>query len=438
MEITTEPLENRQLRLTIEVDEERSQRALHRAARRISKEVDIPGFRKGKAPYDLIVQRFGEKTLRQEAVETLIGKVYREAVEQKEIEPFGPAELEEMDLEPFVFTFLVPLEPVVELGDYRSYRRKRPKVKVSKKEVQEALQRIREDNVVMEPAERPAAMGDGVLLDLSAQTPDGEKILDQDDIQIVLDPDSADPAPGFAEEIAGMEAGEERTFTLRLADDFPRQELQGQDVEFTAHLHEVYDRKVPDLDDDLARTVGKFDSVKELEQYVRDQLEQAAQQEADEEYADQVVSDIVEQARVEYPPVLLEQRLDQMVADMERAVRRQAHLSLEEYLRFQGRSEEDLREELEPKAVADLERALVLGEVVKEEGLEVEEEEIAAEIEEASASWGVKADEVRTALSSDQGRSALRSRLLGSKAVRWLVAIAKGESPEKAEEAEEE
>jgi trigger factor len=430
LEITTETLENRQLRLTIEVDAERSGRAMQQAARQISRQVNIPGFRKGKAPYELIVQRYGEDTVRREAAEILAEAVYREALEEKEITPYAPGALDDVSLDPITFNFTISLPPAVELGDYRAYRLQAEKVRVHEEEVQQAIEQIREHNAILELVERPAALGDGVVIDLVGRTVEGVEFLKADGLRTLLDAESTDPAPDFAEAIVGMEAGEARTFTLTLPADFAREEYRGQEAEFTVKMTEVYASTLPELDDDLARTVGNFDSLKELEQHVRDQLQQAVQGKADEEYAQHVLQDVLKQAQVEYPPLMLEETLDEMVKEMERAVKQQARLALEEYLRFQGKTVEDLREELEPSAEARLKRALVLGEVVRLEGLEVDKEEIGAHIEGVSTPWGIRADEVRASLESATGQQAVRSRLLANKAVQRLVAIAKGEAPE--------
>lgn len=430
MKTTIEPLENRQLRLTIQVDEERTEQAMRRVARQISKQANIPGFRKGKAPYELVLQRYGEDTVRKEAAEALVRAAYREALEEEGIEPYAPTALEDVTLHPITFTFTVPLAPTIELGDYRNYRLEAKEVRVDEKQLEQTLEQIREENAILELVDRPAALEDVVVIDVVGRTAEGVEFLKADDVRMLLDAESADPAPGFAEGIVGMEAGEEHTLTLVLPADFPQEEYRGQEAEFTVRMAEVYESTLPELDDDLARTVGNFDSLEELEQHVRKQLRQAAQKKADEEYAAQVLEAILEQAQAEYPPVMLEETLDEMVKEVEQTVRREAHLSLEDYVRFQGQTVEGLREDLEPRAAARLKRALVLGEVVRLEGLEVDEEEIDAHIEEISARWGIRADEVRVSLNSGQGRQSVRSRLLGNKAVQRLVAIAKGEAPE--------
>ena len=439
MEITTESLENHKLRLTIGVDEERTQQAMHQAARQITKQVNIPGFRKGKAPYELVVQRFGEDTVRREAAEILVEAVYSEALKQEGIEPYAPAALDDIQLRPITFQFIVPLRPTVELGDYRAYRLDPPQATVPDQDVEQALEQIREQHAMLEQVERPAALDDGAVIDLAAHTAQGEEFLKGEGLRLLLDAASTDPAPGFAEAIVGMQAGDERTFTLTLPADFQREELRGQEAEFTVKMVEVYQNILPALDDDLARTAGNFDSLNALEAQVRQQLQQAVQGKADEQYTTQVLGAIVEQAQVEYPPVMLAEELDDMVKDYEQAVKRQARLSLEDYLRLQQKTRDDLRAELTPGAAARLRRALVLGEVIRLERLAVEEVEVSAAIEESSATWGIRADEVRASLNSDAGRSAVHNRLLSSKAVQRLVAIARGEAPELApvEEAEE-
>jgi trigger factor len=427
--------------LTIEVDEERFQKAMRRAAKQISQQVSIPGFRKGKAPYDVIVERYGEEVIRQEAVDVLADDVYREALEEADLEPYGPGTLEELTFDPLTFELTVPLKPAVDLGAYEAYRLKHPEVRVYKKEIQEALENIQEQNAFLELVERAAALGDMVTMNLKVQA-DETELFNRQDIQVLLDPESDDPAPGFGKEIAGLEAGEEKTFTLTLPEDFPVESLQGQDAEFEVEVLEVHDRILPDLDDDLARTVGKYDSLDELREYVEEQLRQSAQAEADREYTNQVIDDLVEQAEIDYPPVMLEEELDNVVEEVAQTIESQAKLPLEDYLRFQNRTLDDLREELKPQAETRLRRALVLGEVVQREDLEIEEDEFEAQVEASGLQFGARADEVQAYFRSAEGRRQLESRMLANKAVERLVAIAKGEraveeEPEAVEPAEE-
>jgi trigger factor len=415
------------VRLIIEIDGEETQNAMQRAARSIAKQVSIPGFRKGKAPYERIVQRFGEDTVRKEAAEMLVEDVFDKAIKEKDIEPFAPAALDELELDPITFTFTIPLAPTVDLGDYGDYRRKHKQAKVSKKQVKEALEDLRLQNAILEVVERPAEIGDGAVVGMVA-TFDEEELLKGDQIHLMLEADSTYPTPGFAEAIVGMAAGDEREFTLPLPDDFPREDLRGKEAAFSVKMVEVYDQTIPDLDDDLARTVGSFDSLKELEKHVKEQLRQAAQQEIDQEYTDQVIESILEDAQIEYPPVLLEKEMENTVKEFEQMIKRNAKLSLDDYLRLQDKTMETLREELKPSAELQLKRTLLLGEVVQLEDLDVTMEEIHEQIDVMCKPLGIRGEEMRSSLYTEEGKQAVRNRLLANKAVQRLVAIAKGEA----------
>ena len=434
MKVTTEPLENRQLAVTIEVDEARTQQAMRRAARQIAGEVRIPGFRLGKAPYDVIVQRFGESTVRREAADLLAEDVVREALAQESIEPYAPGQMTELNLDPLTFKLAVSLNPTVDLGDYRSYRLEPEPVTVTNEQVQEAFEKLREENTIFESIDRPAEWNDGLALDLVARTDSGDEVLKGDGLHMVLEAGNTDPVPGFPEAVLGVAPGQQRVFRLMLPPDFPQEQYRGQEAEFTVTVKDVYNQIIPELDDDLARTAGSFKSLEELEQSIRDRLRQAAQAEQDRAYAGRVVEAIVEQAKAGYPPAMLEQELDRVVGEVQRSITGQSRLSMDDFLRIQGQTKEELREGLTARAAARVSQALVLGEVVRLEGLEVQEEEVGARIEQASASWGSRAEQVRESLESEGGRRAMHSRLLADKAVQRLVAIAKGEIEETADD----
>lgn len=436
MKITTESVGERQVALTIEVDEERVRRAQRETARHISREVDIPGFRKGKAPYDVVVQRLGPEVVQQELVNILAEDVYREALEQEDITPYAPGTLEEVEFEPLKLEFVVPLTPQVDLGDYRGYRREFSESEVTDEALDRALEGIREENAVLNPLDRAATEGDLLAGHLVGRASDGKVFLDEEEARIRLELEADGPIPGLVEALIGIEPGEERTFTLVLSEDFEVEELQGEEAEFTVEVESVYERILPELDDDLARTVGKYDNFEELEADVRDRLRQRRQAQAESEYAEQVLDDIIEQAEVSYPPVMLEETLDDAVESYEVQVERREHMMLKDYLRIQGKTMEDLREELRPGVEESLKRSLVLGEIVEQEELEISNEELDIQIAESSEQYGERAEEVRAALSSPDAQRDIRNRMLANKAVQQLVAIARGEASEAAAEQE--
>jgi len=430
LKIITEPIGERQVALTIEVDEERVRRAQRDTARHISREVEIRGFRKGKAPYDVVVQRLGQEVVRQELVNILAEDIYREALEQEDILPYAPGTLEDVTFDPFKLEFIVPMAPEVDLGDYRSYRREFSEPEVPEQAMDQALEGIRERNAVLNPLGRPADEGDLLEGHLVGSASDGSVFLDEENARVLLETDADEPIPGLVEVLIGLERGEERSFTLILPDEFDVEALQGEEAEFTVDVENVYERILPELDDDLARTVGKYDSFEELEEDVRERLKERQQAEAESEYAEEVLEEIIEQAEVSYPPVMLEEALDDAVENYEVQVERREHMMLKDYLRIQGKTMEDLREELKPGVIDSLKRSLVLGEIVEQEDLEISDEELDIQIAESSEQYGERAEEVRAALEAPEAQRDVRNRMLANKAIQRLVTIAKGEFSE--------
>jgi trigger factor len=429
LKVTTEDLGNRQVLLSVEVDEERVEKALRSAARSISKQYSIPGFRRGRAPYHVILRRFGREALLKETLDDLGKDVIQNALDGEDLELYGPGELEDMQLDPLVFKVRVSLKPSVDLGDYRELRVQPPTVSVDEDDVKAELGRLRQDNVILEPAgDRSAQMGDMVTLDVKADV-EGETYLCHEDYDVALNAEDDSFAPGFSAQIVGIAAGEEKTFTLTL----PREEKSDADVAekeafFTIVLHDVKRRILPDLDDDLARTVGDFDTLEELRQDIRRRFEESKQRQADQVYTEEVLEALVASANIQYPPDMVENQIDDSIKDIQRQFESQK-LSVDDFLKLSGQTEEAFRESLRPRVERSIQRGLALSELARRENLNVEDEEIGQRIALMSASWGERADEVQQMLSTPDAVRSVTSDLLSDKAVQRLVAIAKGEAP---------
>jgi trigger factor len=427
LKITTEDLGSRQVMLTIEVDEKRVDRALRGVARRISRNYSIPGFRRGRAPYHIVLQRFGREALLQETLDDLGQEVIQEALDEQNLEPYDAGTLEDIQLDPLILKLRVPLRPEVDLGDYRELRVEPPAVVVEEAEIEAELEKLRQDNAILEPADdRPARMGDWVSVDVAAEL-DSESLVQEQAYTIVLDAEDKEFDLGFAEQIVGMSVDEEKQFKLTLGENWG-EEKAGQEASYTATLREVRSRTLPDLDDDLARTVGDFDTLDELRQDVLQQFEENAQREADSEYIEEVMEALLTETMIEYPPDLIEEQLDSMVEDLKGRLDSQG-LSSEDYFKLTGQTEDAFRESLLPQAESIVRRGLAMGELARQEGLDVEGTEIEQRIALLSASWGERASEVRDMLSEPDSLRSIANSLLTDKAVQRLVAIAKGEAP---------
>ena len=326
--------------------------------------------------------------------------------------------------------FVVPLRPEVELGDYGALRVEYSAPAVDDAAVQGELEHLREHQAVLEPVERPAQMGDVVTLDAKGFLNDGENpsdfLLADKDVALVLEEKADWPMPGFAALVVGISAGEERKFDLAFADDYVNESLRGQTAHFETTAKEVKSRALPEWSDELAKSLGDYDSVDALRASVREQLEEAARAGVERDYRTKVVEALVAQSTVNYPPTLLTAELDDYIKDFDRRLREQK-LTLEDYLKIEGKTAEEFREEVKPQAEARLKRSLVIGKIVENEHVDVTPGEVEERISNLSTPWGDRAAEMRKLLSTDESREMLAIDLLTDKGVDRLAGIARGE-----------
>jgi trigger factor len=432
LKVSAERTEDCQAVLTIEVEEERVERSLKEAARRISKRTRIPGFRAGRAPYHIVERMVGKEAVFDEALEELSSQVYREALEESELEPIDRAEMEVVEREPLTLRMTVPLKPEVELGDYESIHADSQEVKVEEEEIEEVLTALREERGEWVPAEREAQKGDLLTLDVEGSA-DGERVVGAEEQEYILRLGAEVPVKGFPEMIEGMKAGEEREFTLSYPVVHPHADLAGRRVEFRVRLLDLKGKNLPPLDDEFAKTVGDFESLKALRERVESVLQARAETRERERVAEEVLTSMTEQAEIAYPPALFERELDSMIEAYTQEVARQG-FTLPRYLEVVGKSEEELRRELRPQAEERLKKALVFGKFTEEEGIGVEDEEVDQEVDEIADSYGDQAEEVKKALLSPEPQRSIRSRLFSQKALERLVEIGTATPEEEAEE----
>jgi trigger factor len=421
VKVTSQTLENRQVALTIEVEDERVQQALRHTARHIANNSRIPGFRKGKAPYNVVVRAVGEETLYQEMLEELGPKLYSEALSESQLEPYAVGHLEEMQKSPLTLKFIVPLRPTIELGDYRSLRVPYSVPEVTDEQVDEVLKSLQERNAIMEPAsESPVELNQVATVTLDAKL---------DPAMPMLVTETTDfPFPGFALNLVGMKVGEEKTITLTAPEDYDDEMLRGKTVYVQTKLNDLKVRRVPPLDDALAQTIGEYETLDALRNAVRNSLEQQSQREADTRYANTCAEKLVEQAQVEFPPEMVETELNSII---ERAKKRlsEQKMSWEEFLNIKKQTEEQYRDEMRPQASNNVRQALALGRMAELEKLEVTDDEVSAALQSVADSYPENNAQVLEALSSTEFKRSVRLDLFTSKIMGRLVSICKGENP---------
>lgn len=425
------------MQLTVEVPAERVRGAMHRAARSLGSKSRIPGFRPGKAPYEILLGRFGEEAVFEEALEGLGQEVYREALESAAVEPFSPGSLDEViSRDPLILRYTVPLPPEIDLGDYRSLRLPYDPPEVNDEALETFLEELRQSQALIEPAARPARAGDVVVVDLHGELPAAEQaearpLIDQKGLSLLAAPETDFPVPGILEHLEGLEAGQARAFEHVFPDDYPAEDLRGKTAHFTLTCLEVKSRTLPEWSDALAQNLGEFDDLLDLRVKARQGLEQQARRQTDAAYAEAVLTAVVDGATAAFPPQLLREEVDDMLRELDSRLRAQK-ISLPDYLKIQNKTEQELRDELEPRARPRVLRGLVLSQVVEAEQLAVGDQDVKEEIDRVVAGAGASGESVRKVLEHAAGRRRVAVDLLTEKAIQRLVAIARGEAPEPA------
>lgn len=426
--------------MTIELEPDRVEPAMRRAARKISQETTIPGFRRGKAPYSVVLQMFGREAILEETIEELLQDVYKEALENEGIEPFAKGELVDVKYDPLVLTMRVPVAPVVELGDYRALRLEAPSIEVTEEDVEKAVEETRDRFATWVPAERGAEWGDQLLLEYTYADEERDESEEEHahSEEIVLDKtqEHGGLVPGMADQLLGMKAGESKTFDITFPEDWHNDELAGRTRTMTVTVKEVKERELPPLDD-LPAIVGDYDSLDDLKAAARKQLFEQKRAEQEDQLFNKALDIFIEGATLEFPDVLVEQEIDQILSEQDAMWRRQG-LSLQQYFQILNIDPNSYREDLREDAITRVKRSLVMSKLVELEKLTVEGSEVDQAVAESSVGPdGLPDDEARLIYSSPIGREFLESRLLGDKLRQRVVAIVKGEAPALEETTEE-
>jgi trigger factor len=432
LKVTAEPQVNCELAVTIEVEEDAVQEQMQKAARKLARRGRIPGYRKGKAPYHVVLRHYGEEAVFEEMLEDYLQVAYREALDEADIEPYAPGRLVDIQRNPLTLKLEVPLPPEVDLGDYRQIRKKLPRVTVGAKKVDEALENIRKEHATWEPVERPIQEEDMASVTFAGDVGAQRVFEETEDFPLLIGRAYGEPLPGFTAKLVGASAGEELDFTLPFPADDPREEFAGKECSFHVRIETVRALDLPPLDDDLAKMLGDYDDLKGLRAGVRQMIREEEKRQAHDELAGEVLNLVVEQSSVLYPPIMLEEELDSMVEDMERRLKREGQ-DLDTYVSLAGQTVEEFRESLRPRAEQNLQRSLVLTHFIQEEKIVVSPEEWEQELERVGERYlqaGVPAE----LLDSDAFRGRVYMDVRVGKAKDRLVEIATGEAPPLSEE----
>jgi len=449
--------------MVVEFDAQKLEKAKQTAAKRISNKINIPGFRKGKAPYRVIAKYVGEEAIVEDAVEIISNDIYREALDESKLEPYGPGALEAYDVATTpTFTFSVPLQPTVDLKDYRGVRVEYTEPEVTDEQVEQVMKQLQMQHAVVEESSRPAALGDRVTLDVHSvievedddeaehddegeAEDDGEheehehehdhgegvSFIHGHDQWFMLEPDE-DPIPGFSEAIVGANTSDSLTFELTLPDD--DEQYPGKTVKFDVTVKKIENVTRPALNDELAARVTAEEekplTLLELRMRVRENMQRDLEKQTNEEYGNRALDAMVEQAEIKYPEAMVMDQVQQLLQRLDDNLR-QNRLTLNDYLQIYRRSINDLAAEYRPAAENIVRRSLIMREVGLAEKLDISDEALNARLDEMlDVVDEAEKAQARELLANDMMRDSVRENMMRERIMERITAIARGEEPE--------
>jgi len=428
MNAVVERSENSRVTLKVEVEPEVVAKATDRAFQRLVQRVNIPGFRRGKAPRRIVERTLGPDALYREALDFVMPSAYEDAVRQSNIAPYAQPEFEVVQLEPgqpLIFRATVPVEPTVELGDYHAIAVEPDKIEIGDAEVDKALANLREANSQWVPVDdREVRVGDQVSMDLltsvNGRTLNGGKPQDS-----VADLDANSPLPRWANALAGLHVGDHKEVLDTVAED-ARTELAGATVTYEVTIKGIKEKQLPEIDDELARSVGDYDDLAALTADLRKRLELEARAQAKRKFEDAVLTRLVDLSTITYPEVMVEEKLDLLVRETDLEFRRQG-FDFATFLRVRGQPYEEIRKEWRPQAERRVKSELVLRRLAEQEALGVDDDAVEAEITRmVDGTTPDRRERMRQTAGAAAVRQSIRESLNARKALNLLDELAGG------------
>ena len=420
MKLLTEKIENSQAIVQMELEATELDMSMEEAYRRLLPRISIPGFRKGKAPRSLVEQHVGKDMLLQEALAQLIPHALDEMLKSRSVEAVAQPEIKLIQTNTVTDEAVVPLYPTVKLGDYKGVRLEPEPVEFGGDNIEAVVNQAREQQGTRVPVERPVQYGDLLIMDVEGIT-GGKPFLKHEDMLYEVIKDSPVPLPGFAERVVGMKKDEERSFRLSFPPDHEVKELAGEDFSFKVSVNEIKEKKLPELNDEFARSLG-HENLDSMRDHVEAQLKVRTEEISRRRFERKVLDAVVQLCELDYPPVLVDREIDRLLDEEARNFKDGAK-GLEAYLKNISKTLAKHKEELRPIATRRLVEALVLEKMAEEEKLQVSAEEIDEEIDKLTKEAGSQGEELQKVLASPQVRHSIEHSLLNRKTIDRLVEI---------------
>lgn len=397
MSLKQEKTENKnEIKLTFTVEPEKFEQAIMDVFKQSAKYFNIPGFRKGKAPFKIVERYYGVNIFYEDAFNELAPKVYDEEIKKNKVEVAGKPQIEIVQMEKgkeLIFTAIVATKPEVKLEKYKGISLKKIEYKVEDEDIDHEINHMAEHNSrIVTVDDRPVKDQDIVTIDfegfVDGKTFEGGKAENHE-----LTIGSKTFIPGFEEQLIGMKIDEEKDINVKFPDEYFSKDLAGKDAVFHIKLHSIKEKQLPKIDDEFAKDVSEFDTLEELKKSIKEKKEKENEERAKKEIEDAAVEEVCKSTNIDIPNGMIELEIDNMEQNIDQRLRYQG-LNLEQYLKMLGKTEESLREEYKEQAEKNVKSRLILEQIVKDEKIEADEKYVKEKIEEMAKQYNKKVEEL--------------------------------------------
>ena len=425
MSVKVESTENKnEVKLTFNIEAEKFEEAMKKVYAKTAKYFNIPGFRKGKAPMQLVERQYGSAIFYEDAFNELVPDIYDEAIKENKIEAVSRPNIDIVQMEKgkeLIFTATVETKPEVELGKYKGIEIKKIEYNTTDKDIEHELGHMAERNSRLVSIEdRPVEKGDITTIDFVGSI-DGVEFEGGKAENHELEIGSNTFIPGFEDQIIGMKIDEEKDIKVKFPEDYFSKDLAGKDAVFKVTLHEIKKKELPKIDDEFAKDVSEFDTLEELKNSIKEKLDTENTEKAKYETEEEAIKVVCDNTKLDIPNGMIELEIDNMVKDMENRLSYQG-LNLNQYLQIMGKTETEIRDNFKEQAERNIKSRLVLEAIVKAEKIEATPEEIDEKIKEMAKQYGRKEDEL---LANEQLKEYIKGNLETEKAIDFIVKNAK-------------
>ena len=418
MGVQVEKLEKNMAKLTVEVSAEEVEKAIQTAYQKMRKNINIPGFRKGKAPRHLIEKMYGKEVFYNDAIDNMLPSAYAKAVDECGEEIVSRPEIQVVQLEsgkPFIFTASVAVKPEVVLGEYKGIQVDKAPVEVLDAEIEAEITKEREANArTITVDDRAVQKGDIISLDFDGYV-DGKAFEGGKSEDYELTIGSGAFIPGFEEQLVGAEIGKELEVNVTFPEEYHAKELAGKAAVFKCRVNSAKVKELPEVDDEFAQEVSEFDTLDAYKEDIKAKLLKDKEEDARRGKEDAVIEKIIEGAQMEIPDAMVEFQSEQMMEDFAQRMQAQG-LSLQQYFQFSGMTAEKYKEQMKPRALKNIQSRLVLEAVAKAENIEATEEDLDAEMTKMAEMYKMEVEKVKE-LISDYQRDEMKKDIAIQKAV---------------------